>query len=382
MAKGSRFPVEWREFSDPQTAVKVKQLTNYKGHSHHLYFTNSGWYTDGGSQKLLFGSDRCNETNLFSIDLESGEITQLTESSGVVSDFLFSSLNPCRPEVYFWRQRVLVALDLTTLEERILYHVPEGYAVNLTSVTADGKYICTAIYEDLSSRFNVDLLHGYVGFTEYWEAMPHSQILQISTESGNAQVLFEENYWIGHANASSTQPHFLTFCHEGPWDKVDQRIWGIDAQDGRVWKIRPTDPRERVGHEYWLADGEHIGYHGHNAEGQAFYGSVRYDSTERIEAPFLSDSMHFHSNALSLIVGDGSRTNPQLLLWRFADGQFEGPRVVLTHHGTFQIQQLHVHPRFSPDGKHILFTSDPSGYGNLHFVETPDFDILPVTTNN
>src|SRR6185436_2264280 len=107
MPKGSRFPAEWREFSDPQTGVKVRQLTNYKGHSHHLYFTNSGWYSDAGRQKLLFGSDRCNETNLFGIDLESGEITQLTDSSGVASDFLFSSLNSCRSEVYFWRELAL-----------------------------------------------------------------------------------------------------------------------------------------------------------------------------------------------------------------------------------------------------------------------------------
>ena len=53
MAKGDRFPTEWRTFTDDQTGVEVRQLTNHKGHSHHLYFTNPGWY-DGG-RKLLFG---------------------------------------------------------------------------------------------------------------------------------------------------------------------------------------------------------------------------------------------------------------------------------------------------------------------------------------
>jgi oligogalacturonide lyase len=68
-----------------------------------------------------------------------------------------------------------------------------------------------------------------------------------------------------------------------------------------------------------------------------------------------------------------------LLLWRFrsGDGQFEGPRVVLTHRGSFQIQTLHVHPRFSPDGKQVLFASDMSGYGNVYLIDTPDFDSLP-----
>jgi oligogalacturonide lyase len=153
----------------------------------------------------------------------------------------------------------------------------------------------------------------------------------------------------------------------------------LDVRDGRAWKIRPTPPGEHVGHEYWFADGQHIGYHGHDVDGNAFYGSIHYDNTDRVEAAFSSNSTHFHSNDLRLVVGDGARDNPRLLLWRLADGWFEGPRSVLTHRGTFQIQQLHVHPRFSPDGQQILFTSDPAGYGNLYLVETPDFESLPET---
>lgn len=375
MAKGSQSPPEWRTFTDPQTHVSIRQLTNYKAHSHHLYFTNSGWY-DGGT-KLLFGSDRCNRTNFYSLDLQSGDITQLTDLEPANTDFLFSSLNPCRPEVYLWHEHTLVALDLHSLTERRLYHVPDGYAVNMTTVSADGKFVCTGIYEDLSSRFEVDLLHGYVGFREFWQAMPHSQILRISTETGVAQVIFEEDYWIGHVNGSPKLPDIATFCHEGPWDQVDHRIWGLNMQTRDVWKIRSPVDHEQAGHEYWLSDGETIGYHGVYSTGEAFYGSIRYNNTDRIEAPFPGGSMHFQSNDLQLIVGDGQRENPYLLLWRFANGHFEGPRRVLTHRGTFQIQQLHVHPRFSPDGKHILFTSDLSGYGQLYLIETPDFDTLP-----
>lgn len=379
MAKGERFPAAWRTYADDQTGVEIRQLTNYKGHSHHFYFTNQGWY-DGG-RRLLFSSDRDNRTNLFSIDLGSGELTQLTDHDQppppAETSFLFASLNPRRAEVYVWHGRDLLAVDLVSLEERVLYQAPEGFMTNMTSVTADGKFVCTGLYEDLSSKFRVDLLHGYVGFREYWEAMPRSLIARIDTESGAAEVVFEEHYWIGHVNTSPTVPHIVTFCHEGPWQKVDNRIWGLDLQTGRTWKLRQVSDGERVGHEYWFADGEQIGYHGHSATGEPFYGSVRYDNTGRVEAPFPADSTHFHSNDLRLIVGDGSRTAPHLLLWRFRDGQFEGPRVVLTHYGSFHVQILHVHPRFSPDGKQILFTSDLSGYGNVYLVDTPDFDALP-----
>ncbi|HUS57034.1 MAG TPA: oligogalacturonate lyase family protein [Planctomycetota bacterium] len=57
----------------------------------------------------------------------------------------------------------------------------------------------------------------------------------------------------------------MAFCHEGPWQRVDNRIWGLDIETRRAWKIRPTAPGECVGHEYWMSDGEHIGYHGGNA---------------------------------------------------------------------------------------------------------------------
>ncbi|MEO8606249.1 MAG: oligogalacturonate lyase family protein [Chloroflexota bacterium] len=375
MPAGDIFIPESQRFTDPQTGVRVRQLTDYKAHSHHLYFTNPGWY-DGG-KKLLFGSDRCNQTNLFSLHLDSGEITQLTDLEPANADFLFASLNPCRAEVYFWHERSLVALNLDTLEIRKLYRVPDGYAVNMTNVTADGCYVCTGIYEDLSARFAVDLLHGYVGFEEYWAAKPHSKIMCIATEDGTAEVVFEEDYWIGHVNTSPKHAQIITYCHEGPWHKVDQRIWGLDMSDGHTWKIRPADSGDQAGHEYWMADGEHIGYHGHYANGKSFYGSIRYDNTEKIESAFPGESMHFHSNDLNLIVGDGGRDNPYLLLWRFRDGQFDGPRRVLTHRGTFQVQQLHVHPRFSPDRKHILFTSDMTGYGQIYLAETPDFESLP-----
>ncbi|HWQ15282.1 MAG TPA: oligogalacturonate lyase family protein [Roseiflexaceae bacterium] len=378
MGKGDTYPPEWRTFEDLVTGVTIRQLTHYKGHSHHLYFTNPGWY-DGG-RRLLFGSDRGNRTNLYSLELASGLITQLTDLDQppppAETSFLFASVNPQRPEVYFWYGPELIALNLETLEERRIYRAPEGYLTNITNVTADGRYVCTGHYEDLSSRFKVDLLHGYVGFREYWEAMPHSTIVRIDVDSGAAETVFEERYWIGHVNTSPTIPHILTFCHEGPWDRVDNRIWGLDMTTGRAWKIRPGPAGERVGHEYWFADGVQIGYHGRSAAGEPFYGSIRYDNTGMVEAPFPADSNHFHSNDLSLIVGDGSRDDPRLLLWRFRDGRFAGPRVVAYHRGSFHVQITHTHPRFSPDGRQILYVSDTSGYGNLYLVDTPDFDSL------
>ena len=61
----------------------------------------------------------------------------------------------------------------------------------------------------------------------------------------------------------------------------------------------------------------------------------------------------------------------------FADPETGVEIKQLVHRGSFHAQILHVHPRFSPDGDQVLFASDAGGYGNLHLVDTPDFDSLP-----
>lgn len=42
---------EMKSYIDLASGVEVTQLTDYKGHSHHFYLTNLGWYADG--RKLL-----------------------------------------------------------------------------------------------------------------------------------------------------------------------------------------------------------------------------------------------------------------------------------------------------------------------------------------
>ena len=77
MTRGQRFAPERRSYRDPRTGTRITQLTDHKGHSYPLYFTNSGWW-DGG-RRLVFGSDRGNRSDLYSLEAASGDITQLTD---------------------------------------------------------------------------------------------------------------------------------------------------------------------------------------------------------------------------------------------------------------------------------------------------------------
>lgn len=388
--KGEVFPAEARTFTDPVTGVVVRQLTNYKGHSHHLYFTNPGWYDAG--RRLLFASDRANRTNLFSLDLASYEITQLTDLDPlpppIEVQFIDACVNPRRAEAYFWYGRALVALDLHTQELTRLWERPAGFTHSMLNCTSDGRYICVCVYEDLSARFAVDLLRGYVGFEETWAARPLSRIMRVATDGGGAaEIVWEERSWIGHVNTSPTQPHLLTFCHEGPWDKVDQRVWGLDMQRGQAWKIRPRAAGETFGHEYWFADGVRVGYHGRWPDGSEFFGHIRYDNAERVEVAAPAEQSergaaghisHFHSNDHTLIVGDAGR---DVKLWRWNGAGYDGPFVLCRHDSSMHIQQLHVHPRFTSDSAGVIFVSDRTGYGNLYLAEVAECARLPLVSS-
>ncbi len=389
--KGSVWAAERKTFTDPVSGARITQLTDWYAHSHHPYFTESGWYD--GARRLLFTSDRLDTTNLYSVHLESGEITQLTDLDRRCQAFGRKvSVNPVRDEAYYYVGDALMAIDLHTLEERTLHVRPEGFFQGATNATADGKYVVTYHVEDPTVRWRDEIGDDMPRWTDYMQGRkgpavadirerifashPRSMIVQVATDGSGHRVAYEENHFMGHVNTSPTQPDIMTFCHEGPWHKVDNRIWGLNLATGDVWAIRPTGDDEAVGHEYWMADGVHIGYHGRTPNGP-IYGAIRYDNTEQVEAPFTYGSMHFHSLSMDTIVGDGSRTDPYLLLWRMRDGQFEGPKVLAWHRGSLQTGYLHIHPRFSPDGRQVLYTADPQGYGQVFLADVPEWEALP-----
>ena len=158
----------------------------------------------------------------------------------------------------------------------------------------------------------MDLLHGYVGFEEYWAARPLSRIVRVDIGSGAAETVFEEEYWIGHTNTSPTMPNLMTFATKVPgtgWTTASGASTSKAATPGRY----DQDRRERqLATSTGSPTGMRIGYHGYGLNGEHFYGSIRHDNTDRVEAPFPHGSTHFHSNDLSLIVGDGSRDAPRL----------------------------------------------------------------------
>lgn len=366
------FSSETKVFQDRVSGVQIRQLTGYLGHSNHAYFTNNGWYDD--NKRLLFISDRNNACNLFSVEIESGIISQLTDfAPGDRTPVHFTNdLNRKRQEIYYTREGVIYALSLETLESRPLYRVPEGFHGNIGMSGADGDYVYGTLTEDLSNRIYTNMSAGYIGMRETFYAKPDCRIVRIHLDSGNVEVLRQENCWIGHVNPSPVRPELLTFCHEGPWNLVDHRIWAMNTETGEVQKLRErTVEEEKIGHEYWHADGEHVGYQVHKPDHTSYFGVIRYDGTDMREAPCvpLPSPDHIHSNDFRLIVSDSGKT---IKLYHYNGKEFDNARVLAMHDGSFFYGSHHPHPRFTADGRQILYNSNCSGYCNLYLVDVPE----------
>lgn len=390
MPKGSVFTDEPMTYLDPYSGCRIRRLTNYTGHSNHLYFTDPCFLDDGAS--FVFTSDRDGHSNLFRYDLEDGTATQLTDLEGhsienerVFDDRPAGAYSIANGKHYYWWQNGLYELDVHTLDERLVWRAPADKVVGIHgATTADGRFVCTMLRERVEP-VEPRLEYPYSYFPDLLEARPLTQVIRVEVATGVMDVLHEDARFMTHVNVSPTRPNLLTFCHEGHWQQVEQRIWGLDIDTGAVWKIRPQDDGELViGHEYWFADGEHVGYHGRprHGEGDHVFGYRRFDNTDAVETRFPFHSWHFASNDHRLIVGDGtaalqSPKEPFIQLFRWDGTDYVGPKVVAAHHDTFNGQLVHCHPRFTPDGRHVLYTSDATGYANMYLAELKPFDELP-----
>ena len=363
------------QYPDPHTGAEVTRLTGYRAHSNHLYFTNNSFYDHG--RRIVFESDRGNALNYFSMELETGEIEQLTnlpqlpypDEYSIHTGFVDDAKGNC----CFFYGDIMYRLSLQDKSLTPIYRVPKGYINHILSISHDGEYVFTSII-----RCDIDQSKGDLPLKQILESNPTSRIIRIPIGGGPETVVWEENSFIAHVNISPTDSSKLTFCHEGPWNMVDHRLWYADLATNRVGKLHECQPGEIIGHEYWYADGKRIGYHGTN-NGVDQLGVINFDGTNDRCFPFPFTTGHIFSQDENLIVGDGYAQGKFLRVWQLTENGYAPPRALCAHKCSFRRQRSHVHPRMTPDGKAVLYTSDETGYEQLYLVKLPeDLSVLPT----
>jgi oligogalacturonide lyase len=360
---------------DRDTGARVTRLTPPNVTCHRNYFYQKCFTQDGS--RLIFGGAfvAVAAWNYHLLDLNEHTALQLTEGAG--ENTFGGFLSPDDRLLYFMRaERQLVRLELATLREEVAYTVPDGWVGYGTWVanTACTKMVGVEIAAE--DWFELDDWHK---FAAMFHARPRCRLIRIDLNSGARDVIYERKGWLGHPQYRPHDDSTVAYCHEGPHDLIDARIWfiGEEGSDRRCAKVHA--PGESCTHEFWLPDGSAMLYVSfeHGAPG----GTRRIctldpgtlQSTVLTTMPPCSHLMSNHDG--SLVVGDGSRTemadDPYLHLFDLRAGT---QRRIARHDTSWRVHQgnrqaTHPHPSFTPDGRAVLYTSDAEGEPALYLAE-------------
>ena len=228
MSKGQIFHSTFSEYTDPHTGTVVKRLTDPSILSHHMYFYNRMTTSDG--QYLLICQKRDEGRQLYTLNLHNGEIRQITEGDGVGQDSAMFSHDD--KTIFYQQNNRFYAMDAQTLETHCFYQTPEGWSGSAPGMSSDNRFmsIVETKQDTLPPR---DGSAGWNFFALTCQAKPLCRIVYIDVETGKSHVVLEDHCWFGHTQIRPNDPDTILFCHEGPYDLIDARLWLIQSDGSR-----------------------------------------------------------------------------------------------------------------------------------------------------
>ena len=396
MSKHTRRKLAFETRTDPDTGASVTRLTPRDVTCHRNYFYQKCFTNDG--KRVIFGGEfggvqlghttgdpADHNWNYHLLDLESATALQLTQ--GARENTFGGFLSPDDRFLYFVRaERDLVRLQLETLEEDVAYKVPPGWVGYGTWVA---NSTCTKMVGIEIHADDWFPLSDWKKFAEMFRRKPRCRLFSVDLATGARELILEQRGWLGHPQYRPHDDSTVAYCHEGPHDLVDARMWFID-EDGtnrRCGKVH--SPGESCTHEFWVPDGSAMIYVSYTkGERQRWIRSL--DPVTLVDRTLLAmpPCSHLMSNADgTLLVGDGCSAmndvadaaghevadDPFLHLFDVKRGT--GRRIA--HHdsswGVYKgnRQVTHPHPSFTPDERRVLFSADGDGEPGLYLVDIP-----------
>lgn len=385
---GQKWQSEIREFNDEKTGRTIRQLTS-KGNNVHLYFTENSF--DVQKDEIIFRSDRASGEerkphenplyNLFRMDLGSGQIEQLTDEGQAIESVTKTA--DSRIVVYVSGNQVK-KLDTETGKVSVVYSETEGYTLGAPSISRNRRYIAFCRNEDVKVTGGPN----YAGFKERYYLVKDGRITLAYLDGSGWFDVFKDTHQVGHFQFCPDDSTLGTYCHEGPWNLVTQRIWILDFVAREARPCFRQQEHDSIGHEFWTQDG----YIFFDNRGPGHDGTITSDRTQavatevavkqsemipfvgladrygnvvgRIDMPYYCN--HYHANPENtILVGD----DVDDLVLIDISGQKAELEVLCNHKTSWHTQSSHCHPTWSWDGKRILYASDAGGRVNLYLLD-------------
>jgi oligogalacturonide lyase len=386
MSVGETYPPEWRDYADPLTGRRVRQLTNSSSEDYHLYFYNPTVTPDG--KYLIFLSERTGISNLFRLDLQSGVIVQLTDARPVRAEYwpfteAIQGVGSCLPaignhgrEVFYFEGTDLFAVNIENLNQRQLLRLPSGRRPSMLQANAHGDTLSFATWdEDLFMERSQRAYAGEKFADEKFFQETTSTIIRLDALTGTSEeVLCKDNFWINHVHLNPHNRDLILFCHE--YSEQPDRMWLLNLADHKCEPIPAQGVEEWYEHEFWSRDGQRVCFHGGSRRDSTlgFCGWCAADGTDDVKAYHsTSGRAYAHYNLHpdgQTMVTDGEARPGCISKVHLRGGKqdFE----ILCRHDSYTFgddQRCHPHPSFTPDGEQVIFTSNRTGASNVYLTD-------------
>ncbi len=373
MSKGQQIQLKFESFNDSDTNATVTRITPKDVTCHRNYFYQKCFTQDG--RKLLFAGDFDGNRNYYLLDMENQIATQLTEGKG---DNTFGGFISTDDKSFFYvkNESSLRKVDLQTLNEKIIYTVDNDWKGYGTWVANSD---CTKLVgiEILKSCWQP--LTDWDKFKAFYHTKPTCRLIRVDILTGAVTVIHQEDGWLGHPTYRPFDDNTIGFCHEGPHDLVDARMWFINEDGSNLRKVKEHLPGESCTHEFWVPDGSKMAYVSYfkDQTERVIYAAdpVTLDNQRLMLMPPCSHLMSNFDG--SLMVGDGCgspvdvddsesyhiENDPFLYILNIEKNE---ATKLAKHSTSWQVldgdrQITHPHPSFLPNDSGVLFGSDFEG---------------------
>ena len=373
---GSKKPMP-KEWIDADTHHKIKRLVDRAGDNRSFYFHNNPFLAskDGNSAMMIFYGSTDNGDQLFSIDLKSHTIDQLTDSPG---DKKGEIVGKKTRKVFYMIKDSVFSTQIDTHTTEFIYRFHDDVIGSVTSLNADETLLGGALITKEENDIFKKNPKKSDYFDKIYEAKLERSLITLNVDTKQLENIYSENAWLNHIQFSPTEPDLLMYCHEGPWHKVD-RIWTIDIKTKKNQLMhKRTVHREIAGHEFFSPDGKDIWFDLQIPRGETFYlarRSVYSNDTAKYALKRDEWSIHFTiSPDLKTFAGDGgdegqvAHAKDGMWLYHFipkGDSLTSEKLVNMKHHD----YDLEPNVHFSPDGKWIIFRANFEGSTQIYAVE-------------
>ena len=372
MAKGTIRPPESRTFYDRCTGTCIRQITTASAQHHHPFFIIPAY--DDAMQRLIFVSSRTGSPQIFAEERATGELRQLTDRPDLTESEW--SVHPSHngKAVFFTAGTSGWRLDLETLEERELVNFDAACKSKLAV-----KGAVTAMKDEgmvAAAMGTTALSHDDKWWAIRFKVGEESALAIVDTDTGEYDIILRRDS-IAHLQFCPDDANLLYYA--GP---LTDRVWIIhrDGSGNRRLYARNVEKNEWITHETWIPGTRELAF----VDWPRGVRCINVDTGEERQVTTFN-AWHAISNpAGTCMVADTNFPDIGIQIFDPRDGMGEPQTLCYPNassigehwsgpfpyaNGPIQVyapQHTHPHPSFSPNGQHVVFTSDRSGYAQIY----------------